>query len=72
MKFALGAIKFCVGNSLPFTMADTLWNQLVVRLHKHNLCYSDLPESGSLLYGTLEEFWFYSFIDRANLRKEIN
>ena len=65
-------LKFCVGKSLPVTMADTLWNQLGVRLDNHNLCYSDLPESESLLYGTLEEFGFYSFIDRAKLRKEIN
>ena len=39
---------------------------------QHNLCYSDLPQNETILYGTLEELGFHSFVARTKLRKEIN
>ena len=53
-------------------MAGELWNQLNHILSQYNLCYSDLPQNETLLYGTLEELGFHSFVARTKLRKEIN
>ena len=53
-------------------MAGLIWDQLIERLGEHKLQFTDLPEDEALLYGTLAELGFYSLLDRAKLRKEIN
>ena len=52
-------------------MVDVLWNQLTHKLKQHNLSYVDLPLDKTLLFGTLGELGFQSFIARSMLRKEI-
>ena len=52
-------------------MADALRDQLAHRLSRYNLRFSDLPQDETLLFGTLGELGFKSFIARSMPRKEI-
>ena len=53
-------------------MDDTLLCQLTSQLSLHNLTFLDLPRDETLLYDTMGELGFDSFIARAMLRKMIN
>ena len=52
-------------------MDDALWRQLTGQLSQYNLTYLDLPEDEKLLFETLAELGFGSFIARTMLRKMI-
>ena len=52
-------------------MADELWQKLLLRLHSEQLTYSDLPVTEELLWGTLKELGFDSYLDRTKLSKLI-
>ena len=52
-------------------MADQLWQKLLLRLHSEQLTYRDLPVTEELLWGTLKELGFDSYLDRTKLCKLI-
>ena len=52
-------------------MDDALWRQLTGQLRQYNLTYLDLPQHEKLLFETLAELGFDSFIARTMLRKMI-
>ena len=55
----------------PDNMADKLWQELLLSLHAEQLSLDDLPVTEELLWGTLRELGFNSYLDRAKLCKVI-
>ena len=51
------------------TMDDALWRQHTGQHNQYNLSYLDLPQHEKLLFETLAELGFDSFIARTMLRK---
>ena len=52
-------------------IADELWQKLQHLLHAEQLSYKDFPLTEELLWGTLKELGFHSYLDRAKLSKQI-
>ena len=52
-------------------IADELRQKLQHLLHAEQLSYKDFPLTEELLWGTLKELGFHSYLDRAKLSKQI-
>ena len=52
-------------------MAKELSQKLLLRLHSEQLSYRDLPVTEELIWGTLKELGFDSYLDRTKLCKLI-
>ena len=53
-------------------MADELWRELLLRSECEQIYVNDLPTTEELLWGTLKELGFTSYLDRVKLCKEIS